>query len=79
METSGVAHMARTNAKPRPTKAEPSRTTIINLKGSTDQAEWLESVHRKTHLSKTVIVRLALRLWAEQNQHAPFPMTDEED
>ena len=52
------------------------RITIINLKGSADQAAWLEAAHRKTHISKSVIVRLALSEWAERNGHAPFPMED---
>jgi hypothetical protein len=47
--------------------------TIINLKGSEEQAAWLEAVHRKAHLPKSVIVRLALELWATKSGHPSFP------
>jgi hypothetical protein len=82
VELSGVACMARPKAKAGPAKVEttqPARTTIINLKGSEDQASWLEGVHRKTHLPKSVIVRLALNLWAEKNGHPVFPVTEDDE
>ena len=61
-------------ASPDGKPAMLGRTTIINLKGSDAQSAWLESVHRKTHIPKTTIVRLALAAWAEANEHEPFPM-----
>jgi hypothetical protein len=67
---------AKEQAKPPPPQSP--RITIINLKGTQEQAEWLENVHRKTHFSKSVIVRLALTLWAERNGHPPFPMSDDD-
>lgn len=68
--------MARTKAQAKTTAAETKsvpRNTIINLKGTEAQAAWLEGVHRKTHIAKAVIVRLALAAWAEQQGHDPFP------
>ncbi len=56
---------------------EVGRPTIINLKGSDEQAAWLESIHRKTHLSKSVIVRLALELWSKTNSHPSFPSSED--
>jgi hypothetical protein len=78
--------MARPKGRPKASakgKAEApapqaARTTIINLKGSQDQADWLEAVHRKTHLAKSVIVRLALTMWAESNGHPPFPSSEDD-
>lgn len=62
----------------KPPAIPTPRTTIINLKGSEEQADWLEAVHRKTHLAKSVIVRLALTLWAESNGHPPFPSSEDD-
>jgi hypothetical protein len=67
---------AMAKAKGRPKKGDSSqlaRFTVINLKGSEDQVEWLESVHRKTHLPKAVIIRLALSQWGEKNGMPAFP------
>jgi hypothetical protein len=80
----GVETMARpkgrAKAKGRAETPVPQspRITIINLKGSQEQADWLEAVHRKTHLSKSVIVRLAISLWAEHNGHPPFPTSGDD-
>jgi hypothetical protein len=82
MFAAGTELMARPKAKRglRETTepAQPARTTIINLKGSEEQAAWLEAVHRKTHLAKSVIVRLALTEWAERHGHQAFPSSDDE-
>jgi hypothetical protein len=79
-----VAGATMARSKPRlagktPDPIPTSRTTIINLKGSEEQARWLEAIRRKTHISKTVIVRLALKLWAEQNEHEPFPELEDDE
>jgi hypothetical protein len=75
----GVELMARPKGRPKgKAAAGQDRVTIINLKGTTDQAEWLEAVHRKTHIAKTVIVRLALAEWAQRNGHPPFPTSDDD-
>lgn len=74
------SEMAKPKGRPKgKTPAPVPRITIINLKGTEAQAEWLEAIHRKTYISKTVIVRLALNEWAEKNGHPPFPMTDGDD
>ncbi len=54
------------------------RLTIASIRLSKALAEWLEAVHRKTHIPKAVIVRLALALWGEQNGQAPFPAEDDQ-
>lgn len=74
---SGAAVMARPKVRPKQAaKAETpvdARVTIINLKGTQDQADWLDGLHRKTHIPKTTIVRLALAEWAERHGHLSFP------
>lgn len=79
----GAALMARPKGRPKqPAKAEAAgdaRVTIINLKGTQDQADWLDAIHRKTFIPKTTIVRLALAAWAEQNGHPPFPGAEGEE
>lgn len=83
METHGAAVMARPKGRPKgktpATPVQTQRTTIINLKGSEEQSDWLEKMHRRTHLPKSVIVRLALALWAERNDHPAFPSSESED
>lgn len=79
----GAAVMARTKAKPKASKAAETtgpapRTTIINLKGSEAQATWMENIHRKTHIAKSVIMRLALTEWAVNHGHDPFPTSDDD-
>jgi hypothetical protein len=70
----GTSTMAKPKKKQAPTPESASRITIINLKGSAEQSAWLEAIHKKTHISKSVIVRLALSEWADKNGHQPFPM-----
>ena len=78
----GAEPMARPKGRPkakgRAAPAPSARLTIINLKGTQEQADWLEAARRKTHISKSVIVRLGLSLWAEQNGLPPFPAGDDE-
>jgi hypothetical protein len=73
----GVELMARPKGRPKTSTqadaGQDARVTIINLKGTQEQSDWLEAVHRKTHIPKSVIVRLALTQWAERNGHPPFP------
>jgi hypothetical protein len=42
------------------------------MKGSADYVDWLDGVHRKTHIPKVQIFRLAVAEWAERNGH-PVP------
>jgi hypothetical protein len=82
MTTPGLELMSRPKSKPKAQEPIPesrdSRVTIINLKGSPEQGQWLESVHRKTHIAKSVIVRLALSQWAASNGHPPFPTAEDD-
>ena len=68
-----MARPKKSDPTPKPIASAEERTTIINLKGSLMYDEWFEGVHQKTHLSKAVIVRLALKLWAQENGHAVPP------
>lgn len=49
------------------------RVAIIHLKGSPEYAAWLEALHRKTHIAKAALVRLALAEWAARNGAEPPP------
>ncbi len=73
----GAAQMARPKGqakrKPEPEPTQAGRVTIINLKGTAEEGAWLEEVHRKTHVPKAVIVRLALAEWAKRNGHPAYP------
>lgn len=74
----GAGLMARPKTKTSKRAAPPpavelERETIVNMKGSPEYADWLEGVHRKTHIPKVQIVRLALGLWAETNGHTSPP------
>jgi hypothetical protein len=65
----------------RPKKVRPSppaeeraeRETVIHMKGSPEYVEWVEKVHRATHIPKVQIFRLALADWAERNGHPSPP------
>ena len=60
---------------PAPAKSEPAdeRVVIVHLKGSPAYAEWLEGLHRKTHIAKAALFRLSMAEWAERNGHAAPP------
>ena len=57
----------------RQSAGEDERETVVNMKGSPAYVEWLEAVHRKTHIPKVQIVRLALAEWAEKHGHPSPP------
>lgn len=69
--------MARPKGRPKAKGTSPSglgeQVAVITLKGSSAQVEWFKDVHRKTHIAKAVIVRLALDLWAKEWGLSPFP------
>lgn len=52
---------------------------LINLKGTKEQSDWLDAIHRKTYIAKSVIVRLALGEWAERHGYPPFPASELEE
>lgn len=49
------------------------RIPIVNLHGSLAEKNWLEHVHRKTRLARTIIVRLALASWAATQNLPAYP------
>ncbi len=53
--------------------AELERETIINMKGSSAYAEWLEGLHKATHIPKVQIFRLAVAKWAQDQKLPPPP------
>lgn len=60
--------------RPKTGKPTPDeRETVIHMKGSPDYVQWLDKVHKKTHIPKVQIVRLALIDWAKKNGHAAPP------
>lgn len=63
---------SRAGRPPLPVK-EAARETIINMKGSPEYAAWLEDLHRKTHITKVQIVRLALQDWAAKCGYSSPP------
>lgn len=66
-----------TSANPDATKAIPcgakNRQLIIHVKGSRAYATWLEDAHRKTHIAKATIVRLAIAEWAAKQGYDVLP------
>lgn len=81
MGIAGASIMGRPKGRPKAKLEDESsaaRTTIISLKGTQKQADWLESVHRKTHIPKAVIIRLALAEWAKSRGYGPFPTEEGE-
>jgi hypothetical protein len=71
---SGVALMGRPRKSARKSAAAPvASAAVMHLKGSPAYGEWLEGLHRTTHLQKTTIVRLALAEWAERHGHPAPP------
>lgn len=50
-----------------PADSQEPRVAIIHLKGSPTYAEWLDEAHKKTHIAKATIFRVAVAEWAERN------------
>jgi hypothetical protein len=49
------------------------RVTIVNLKGSMEQREWLDHIARETMIPASRIVRAALSAWAKKRGYPPMP------
>lgn len=49
------------------------RVAVIHLKGTQAYAEWLDDVHKTTHIPKATIIRLAVAEWATRNGHKAPP------
>ena len=63
-----------------PAPAEsPGRVSVIHLQGPVEERDWLTVLHRKTHLPKATIVRLALADWAKARDLPPSPVQGEAD
>lgn len=61
-------------AKPKAEDRSPEdRPTVINLKGTNEYIDWIDDLHRRTHIPKATIVRLALAEWAERHGHPAPP------
>ncbi len=67
-------------AKAEPTEervviAQPTeeRVVIAHLKGSPEYAEWLDSLHKQTHIPKAALFRLAMAEYAKANGHEAPP------
>lgn len=53
--------------RPKPTPlADEAREAILSMKGSPEYAAWLEAIHRRTHIPKVQIFRIAVAEWAER-------------
>lgn len=75
MSDAGAGLMARPKKtdKAPPPEERGERETVIHMKGSPEYVDWLESVHKATHIPKVQIVRLALVDWAKKNGHKSPP------
>lgn len=58
--------------KPKP-PVEEQRESVIHMKGSREYVEWLDTIHKRTHIPRVKIVRLALAEWAERHGHETPP------
>jgi hypothetical protein len=64
--------MAKKKARAVQSTPPDDRVVIIHLKGSAAYAQWLDDVHRKTHIPRTTIIRLAVADWAKKH-NLPAP------
>jgi hypothetical protein len=55
------------------TATAEDRKTVVNIKGSDLFIEWLDDVHKKTHIPKVQIFRVAVAEWAKRNGHPDPP------
>ena len=63
-----------TRGRPRKNPQDKLSGTVVNLKGTQDQIDWLEHANRLTLIPKAAIVRAALAMWGKANRQDPFPM-----
>jgi hypothetical protein len=54
-------------------KPPDERIAVIHLKGTVAYADWLDDLHRKTHIPKSSLFRLAIAEWAVRNGHPAPP------
>jgi hypothetical protein len=55
------------------------RVSVIHLQGPTEERDWLTLLHKRTHLPKATIVRLALADWAKGRGLPPSPSRENID
>jgi hypothetical protein len=68
--------MAKKKATPPPAVKSglpENRVVIVHLKGSQEFADWLEGIHKRTHIAKATLFRLAISDWAKRNGHPEAP------
>lgn len=58
---------------PKPEDKGDARETVIHMKGSRAYVEWLDELHRKTHIPKVQIFRIAVADWARRGGHSEPP------
>lgn len=56
-----------------PPEERGERETVVHMKGSPEYVDWLENAHKKTHIPKVQIFRLAVTDWAAKNGLPPPP------
>ena len=67
-KTSTIRQPRRTaKGTPEPPEDRSERETIIHMKGSAEYVAWLDGVHRKTHIPKVQLFRIAIAEWAKRN------------
>jgi hypothetical protein len=55
-----------------PVSTQPQKS-VINLKGTDEQREWMAKLSRKTHIPAATITRLALDMWGQANGGGRYP------
>ncbi len=66
--------MARAKkAARKPSRPPDDRLGVIHIRGTVEYADWLEELHRKTHIPKATLFRVAIAEWAERNGHPAPP------
>jgi hypothetical protein len=63
----------KANKKPDPSEVREDRETVIHMKGSPEFVDWLDAVHKATHIPKVQIFRIAVAEWAKKNGHPAPP------
>jgi hypothetical protein len=74
-----MARKQATKARVAVAKASEPRVqlSVINLKGSDEERDWFATAHKRTHIPKATIVRLALKSWAAEKGLPPYPFKEE--
>lgn len=65
--------MAKKKSPPAKVAPADDRVVIVHLKGSSAYAEWLENIHKRTHIAKSTLFRLSMAEWAQRNGYSTPP------